>query len=133
MLFFFHLQKTEYVNKSNGNDNSIDNNIRLLKQSAVTAIVLPEVVNGGSNSSCRGKSWSTSNSMDESILIQPEHQRMEILNGGRMVDNVSNIINTTSSHRRRRNSSNSRQDISPNKQINGRFVNLYIIGFYHII
>lgn len=67
--------------------------------------------------------------MDESILIQPEHQRMEILNGGRMVDNVSNIINTTSSHRRRRNSSNSRQDISPNKQINGRLVHFNDINF----
>lgn len=75
-------------------------------------VILPEVHGVKSRNS-----WTGSNqiSMDESILMQPEHQRMEILNNGRQ-ENVP----TMSTHRRRRNSSNSRQETSPNKLVNGR-------------
>lgn len=56
--------------------------------------------------------------MDESILIQPEFQRMDISNNGRMETNGMvqhcNINNSgASSHRRRRNSANSRQECIP--------------------
>lgn len=96
----------------NVNSNLDLNNQKLHKpNSDFRNVIIPEV------HGVKPKSWTGSNqiSMDESILMQPEHQRMEILNNGRQEN-----TNTTSSYRRRRNSSNSRQDTSPNKLVNGR-------------
>lgn len=60
-----------------------------------------------------------SNPMEESILIQPEFQRMEISNNGHVGGTTaSHIINTTSSHRRRRNSANSRPNGPPSFPLN---------------
>lgn len=59
------------------------------------------------------------NPMEESILIQPEFQRMEISNNGHVGGTTaSHIINTTSSHRRRRNSANSRPNGPPSFPLN---------------
>lgn len=62
--------------------------------------------------------------MDESILMQPEHQRMDIANGGRSDGAVTINGIGMHVHRRRRNSSNSKQPtvdvISPNGQIPNR-------------
>lgn len=93
----------------NVNQNLEFNNQKLHKPNTDSRnVIIPEV------HGVKPKSWTGSNqvSMDESILMQPEHQRMEILNNGRQ-ENVT-------SNRRRRNSSNSRQDTSPNKLVNGR-------------
>lgn len=90
------------------------NNSKLYKPNMDTRNVIVPEVHG-----VKPKSWTGSNqvSMDESILMQPEHQRMEILNNGRH-ENVP--TNSVSTYRRRRNSSNSRQETSPNKLVNGR-------------
>ncbi|KAJ6636385.1 Myotubularin-related protein 3, partial [Pseudolycoriella hygida] len=87
------------------------NNSRLHKPNTDSRIILPEV--HGVKSKC----WTSSNqaSLDESILLQHEHQRMEILNIGRQDNFTTNPI---SANRRRRNSSNSRQETSPNKLVN---------------
>lgn len=66
--------------------------------------------------------------MDESILMQPEHQRMDITNGGRS-ESVT-LMNGSGMHvplhRRRRNSSNSKQPtvdvISPNGHLPNRLL-----------
>lgn len=97
-----------------GNSNVDLNNSKLNKPNSDSRnVILPEV------HGVKPKSWTGSNqvSMDESILMQPEHQRMEILNNGRQ-ENIP--INSMSTYRRRRNSSNSRQETSPNKFANGR-------------
>lgn len=62
--------------------------------------------------------------MDESILILPEHQRLEISNSGKC-DTVSNIINASSSDSRRRTSlSNSKNGVtSPNRNFCGSTTN----------
>lgn len=66
--------------------------------------------------------------MDESILMQPEHQRMDIANGGRSetVTTINGPGMHVPMHRRRRNSSNSKQTtvdvISPNGQIPNRLL-----------
>lgn len=90
------------------------NNSKLHKPNSDSRnVILPEV------HGVKPKSWTGSNqvSMDESILMQPEHQRMEILNNGRQENIQTNPVST---YRRRRNSSNSRQETSPNKLVNGR-------------
>ncbi|KAG4070158.1 hypothetical protein HA402_003848 [Bradysia odoriphaga] len=89
------------------------NNSKLHKPNSDSRnVILPEV------HGVKPKSWTGSNqvSMDESILMQPEHQRMEISNNGRHDNLPTNPVPT---HRRRRNSSNSRQETSPNKLVNG--------------
>lgn len=64
--------------------------------------------------------------MDESILIQPEYQRMDIVNGSRSdsATTMNGIGMQMPLHRRRRNSSNSKQPtvdvISPNGQLPNR-------------
>lgn len=68
--------------------------------------------------------------MDESILMQPEHQRMDIVNGGSRPDNATTMngtgVHVPLHHRRRRNSSNSKQPtvdvISPNGQLPNRLI-----------
>ncbi|XP_037035693.1 myotubularin-related protein 3 isoform X13 [Bradysia coprophila] len=95
------------------NSNLDLNNSKLHKPNSDSRnVILPEV------HGVKPKSWTGSNqvSMDESILMQPEHQRMEISNNGRHDNLPSNPVPT---HRRRRNSSNSRQETSPNKLVNG--------------
>lgn len=105
--------------------------------------ILPEVHCGTKPKS----SWQLSNygnghSVDDSIVIQPEHQRMNITNGSnaRFDNGVgSNGVNPTSGstsgftaapsslYRRRKNSSNSRQSpldmVSPNNGHTGRSAN----------
>lgn len=99
----------------------LNNSAKLTKavNSDARNVILPEV------HGVKPRSWTGSNqaSMDESILMQPEHQRMEILNNGRHENIPTNPLST---YRRRRNSSNSRQETSPNKLVNGRYV------WYHL-
>ncbi len=100
------------------NSNIDFNNLKLNKpnsEAAARNVILPEV------HGVKPRSWTGSNqiSMDESILMQPEHQRMEILNNGRQ-ENVVPTNPMSTAYRRRRNSSNSRQETSPNKLVNGR-------------
>lgn len=100
----------------NVNPNLDLNNTKLHKpNSDARNVILPEV------HGVKPKCWTGSNqvSMDESILMQPEHQRMEILNNGRQENIPTNPLST---YRRRRNSSNSRQETSPNKLVNGRYL-----------
>ena len=96
--------------------------------------ILPEVHGG-----IKPKIWSTigpsASSMDESIVIQPEYQRMDITNGFASANSrfENNVTQTTpnnfgkSFHRRRRNSSNSKQSMDvtspngmPHRTFNGR-------------
>lgn len=94
-----------------------------------TKVLLPQIHSNGSMNRPKSSLANHQNSsMDESILIQPEFQKMEITNGGRMDTGINTIFGTTSSHRRRRNSSNSRPDISPPINLNGRYVKL---EFHH--
>jgi hypothetical protein len=70
-----------------------------------------------------GNGYQNSN-MDESIVMQPQFQQLEI-NGAGTASVISNGSNghhhQTLQHRRRRNSStNSKIDLSPNKYANGR-------------
>lgn len=98
------------------NSNLDLNNSKLHKPNSDSRnVILPEV------HGVKPRSWTGSNqaSMDESILMQPEHQRMEILNNGRQENIPTNPMST---YRRRRNSSNSRQETSPNKLVNGRYL-----------
>lgn len=100
------------------------------------------LVNGTAASYSKLKS---SNPMDESIVIQPQFQQLEI-NGKSSGENGTQHQSQnhqpqsqhqqqqpTSSHyqpqnqRRRRNSSNSKNDMSPNKPTNGRCVNVRVL------
>jgi myotubularin-related protein 3/4 len=89
--------------------------------------------NGIMNSVSKSKTVVSYNSMEESIIMQPQFQQMEI-NGKheqifkRNLSSVSEGKNRVETHcsqpsqRRRRNSSNSKDDYSPHKTNNGRYV-----------
>ena len=81
------------------------------------------------NNSTKHKSIVSYNAMEESIIMQPQFQQMEINGKPHQNNSVENnfVSGYTFSHqnqnhfqRRRRNSSNSKADYSPNKINNGR-------------
>lgn len=79
--------------------------------------IVPEV-----HSNSKAKTWPTNhsnstNSIDESIIQQLEHQRMEntIENNNTVTQNLTNDFNGLPLYRRRRNSSNSRQPMFDNQ------------------
>lgn len=109
------------------------------KRPTANAAILPKVHSKPNlsmlSSSCNLNSNPSLNPMEESILILPEHQKLEISISGKC-ETVMNTTNTntntntntssssiSTSHRRRRTlSSNSRREFSINgKQTNGRF------------
>lgn len=106
---------------SNGNNNSYSNNNYNLSSN---------------NSIFSSNNSLVNNPMDESILILPEYQKLEISASGKCEYVTNNITNTMLAHRRRRtSSSNSRKDNTITKYVNGRFVfqrTLFCCSLYNI-
>ena len=98
--------------------NNNQNVFKVLQRKSSNSSILPEV-------HCKPNFTTNHNGcnniMDESILILPEHQKLEISSSGKCETLVNSVINSTTQRRRRTSSSNSKNDVISLKNINGRY------------
>lgn len=95
--------------------------VRILQKRPANAAILPKVHSKPNLSMLNSSSLNsnTVNPMEESILILPEHQKLEISESGKCETVVNNT--STSLRRRRTLSTNSRKEFTSNgKNTNGR-------------